>query len=275
MKNYNIVLLLIATLGVISCQEKVKVDTIDEVDNAPVDNVIVYEEYMGEEPTTPEETEFYEPKVPVVKPAIKGAAPSDAIVLFNGAGLDNWISSNDSTAAKWHLNDDGSMTVNDKTGNIQTKQNFGDIQLHIEWKSPLPVQLKGQNRGNSGIFLSGLYEVQVLDQNDNPTYVNGQVGSIYKQHVPLAMASVPTGEWNTYDIIYHAPAFNDEGSKIKSGDITVIHNGILVQDHIEIKGTTEYIGWPKNPAHEKGPLMLQDHGDDSRVSYRNIWVREL
>ncbi|WP_036151268.1 3-keto-disaccharide hydrolase [Maribacter forsetii] len=274
MKNKYSLLLLVASLGVISCQEKVTVAT-DGGLEAVKDSVIVYEEYMGEEPTTPEETEFYEPKVAVVKPATASDAPSDAIVLFNGANLDNWISTNDSTTAKWHLNKDGSMTVNDKTGNIQTKQNFGDVQLHIEWKSPLPVQRDNQNRANSGVFLNGIYEVQILDQNDNPTYVNGQVGSIYKQHVPLAMASVPTGEWNTYDIIYHAPEFNVDGGKIKSGDITVIHNGILVQDHVELKGTTPYVGWPKNPAHGKGPLMLQDHGDDSRVSFRNIWVREL
>lgn len=226
------------------------------------------------EPTTPEETEFYKPVPPKVTPGEDGAPPSDAIVLFDGTSLDKWISSVDSTAAKWILNKDGSMTVNDRTGDIQTKQNFGSIQLHIEWKSPAEVQRDGQNRGNSGVFLNGLYEVQVLDNNDNDTYVNGQVGSIYKQHVPLAMASVPTGEWNTYDIIYHAPEF-EKGQKVKSGTLTVIHNGVLIQDHVEIKGTTPYIGWPKNPPHGKGPLRLQDHGDNSRVSYRNIWVREL
>ena len=275
MKNGFLITLVAISLFAVSCQEKVKVDPLDGQNEMAKDSVIVYEEYMGEEPTTPEETEFYEPKVPVVNPGEGNTPPSDAIVLFDGSSLDNWISANDSTAAKWHLNNDGSMTVNDRTGDIKTKQNFGDIQLHIEWKSPLPVQMEGQHRANSGIFLSGIYEVQVLDQNDNPTYVNGQVGSIYKQHVPLAMASVPTGEWNTYDIIYHAPEFNVDGGKIKSGDITVIHNGVLVQDHVELKGTTPYIGWPKNPAHGKGPLLLQDHGDDSRVSYRNIWVREL
>ncbi|MBT8179759.1 MAG: DUF1080 domain-containing protein, partial [Eudoraea sp.] len=141
--------------------------------------------------------------------------------------------------------------------------------------SPVEVQRTGQNRANSGVFLNGLYEVQVLDNNDNDTYVNGQVGSIYKQHIPLAMASVPSGEWNTYDIIYHAPEFNTDGLKIKSGTMTVLHNGVLIQDHVEIKGTTPYIGWPKNPAHGKGPLRLQDHQDNSRVSYRNIWIREL
>lgn len=226
------------------------------------------------EPTTPEETEFYKPVPPKVVPGTNGAAPSDAIVLFDGSNLDNWISTKDSTAAKWTLNKDGSMTVNNRTGDIQTKQNFGSMQLHIEWKSPAEVNGDGQHRANSGVFLSGMYEIQVLDNNNNDTYVNGQVGSIYKQHVPLAMASVPTGEWNTYDVIYHAPVF-EKGQKVKSGTITLIQNGVLIQDDVEIKGTTPYVGWPKNPVHGKGPLKLQDHGDNSRVSYRNIWVREL
>lgn len=227
------------------------------------------------EPTDPKETEVWEPKVPVVTPATDSTPPSDAIVLFDGKNLDEWITAKDSTEAKWTLNNDGSMTVKDKSGDIQTKKDFGDIQLHVEWKSPAEVQGENQSRGNSGVFLQGRYEVQVLDNNDNPTYVNGQVGSIYKQSIPLAMASAPTGEWNTYDIIYHAPVFDDEGKKTKLGTVTVLHNGILVQDHYEIKGTTEYIGWPKNPAHGKAPIVLQDHGDNSRVSYRNIWVREL
>jgi hypothetical protein len=114
-----------------------------------------------------------------------------------------------------------------------------------------------------------------LDNNDNPTYVNGQVGSIYKQAIPLAMASVPTGEWNSYDIIYHAPKFDALGRVTKKGTIIVLHNGVLIQDHHKILGTTEYIGWPKNIRHGKAPIRLQDHGDNSRVSYRNIWVREL
>jgi len=226
------------------------------------------------EPTKPEQTEFYEPVPPKVVPGKDGTAPSDAIVLFDGTSLDNWISTKDSTAAKWILNKDGSMTVNNRTGDIQTKQNFGSMQLHIEWKSPAEVNGDGQHRANSGVFLSGMYEIQVLDNNNNDTYVNGQVGSIYKQHVPLAMASVPTGEWNTYDVIYHAPVF-EKGQKVKSGTITLIQNGVLIQDNVEIKGTTPYIGWPKNPVHGKGPIKLQDHGDNSRVSYRNIWVREL
>lgn len=232
--------------------------------------------HKGEEPTTPEGTEIYEPVPPKVQPGANfNEAPSDAIVLFNGESLDQWVSATDGAAAKWHLNKDGSMTVNDKSGDIQTKQEFGSVQLHIEWKSPADIQGENQSRANSGVFLQGLYEVQVLDNNNNDTYVNGQVGSIYKQHVPLAMASVASGEWNTYDIIYHAPEFNAEGEKIKSGTLTLLHNGVLVQDHVEIQGTTPYIGWPKNPPHGKGPIKLQDHGDNSRVSYRNIWLREL
>lgn len=225
-------------------------------------------------PTTPEETEVYQPVPPVVSLNEKGI-PNDAIVLFDGSHMDEWIAAKDSTAANWILNADGSMTVKDLSGDIQTKRNFGNIQLHIEWRSPEEIQREGQNRGNSGVFLQNRYEVQILDNNDNDTYVNGQVGSIYKQAVPLAKASVPSGEWNSYDIIYHAPRFNPEGEKIQSGTITVIHNGIVIQDHFVLEGTTEFIGWPKNEPHGDGPIKLQDHGDNSRVSYRNIWVRPL
>lgn len=228
----------------------------------------------GSEPTKPEATEIYEPVPPRVIVADDGI-PSDAVVLFDGSGFEEWVSTKDSTSVQWYLNDDGSMTVKDKAGDIQTKRNFGSVQLHVEWKSPAEVQRDGQNRGNSGVFLQNRYEVQVLDNNDNDTYVNGQVGSIYKQSVPLAMASKPSGEWNSYDIIYHQPEFNEAGAKTKSAFITVLHNGVLIQDHFEILGTTEYIGWPKNEPHAKAPIKLQDHGDNSRVNYRNIWVREL
>lgn len=230
---------------------------------------------MEKEPTKPEETELYTPVPPRVEPGANGAAPSDAIVLFDGTNFDQWESAVDSSAVQWHLNGDGSMTVKDKTGDIQTKQSFGSIQLHIEWRSPAEIQGENQSRANSGVFLQNRYEVQVLDNNDNPTYVNGQVGSIYKQSIPLAMASVASGEWNTYDIIFHAPEFNEAGERTKAGTLTVLHNGVLIQDHFELEGTTEYIGWPKNMAHGKAPLKLQDHQDNSRVSYRNIWVREL
>jgi len=227
------------------------------------------------EPTDPEVTEVWEPKPKVVTVDRKTKIPSDAIVLFDGTGFDEWISSKDSSEVKWILNADRSMTVKDKSGDIQTKRNFGDIQLHIEWKSPKDIRGNGQHRGNSGVFLQNRYEVQVLDNNDNETYVNGQVGAIYKQAVPLAKASSKTGEWNSYDIIYRAPVFNEAGNKIKSATITVMHNGVLIQDHVEIKGTTEFIGWPKNNPHGKAPIKLQDHRDNSGVSYRNIWVREL
>jgi len=229
------------------------------------------------EPTKPEETEFYKPVPPIVNPIGQNGVPSDAIVLFDGTNLNAWESVNNNGVATWILNEkEKSMIVhraNDTiNATIQTKKKFGSVQLHMEWKSPSEIQGDGQNRGNSGIFLQGKYEVQVLDNNDNDTYVNGQVGSIYKQSVPLAKASVSTGEWNSYDIIYHAPEFNRD-KKIKPAIITVIHNGVLIQDHFEIKGTTEYIGWPKNKAHGKGPIILQDHG--SPVSYKNVWVREL
>ena len=262
---------LAALLVMAACGQDPKVEATD----APASNAIIHEEYQGEEPTRPEETELYQPVPPRVAPYGQGGVPSDALVLFDGTGFDQWVMTRDSSGVVWHLNEDGSMTVKDKTGDIQTRRNFGDVQLHIEWRSPSEIQGEGQSRGNSGVFLNNLYEVQVLDNNDNDTYVNGQVASIYKQHIPLAMASVPSGEWNSYDIIYHAPRFNEQGQKIQSGTLTVLQNGVLVQDHAEIRGTTPYIGWPKNPPHGKGPIRLQDHGDNSRVSYRNIWVREL
>ncbi|MEB8346437.1 DUF1080 domain-containing protein [Flavobacteriaceae bacterium KMM 6898] len=267
------ILTTVLVLSLLSCKEKAEAAPMQEMDNTLQE--IVYEEYTGVEPTKPEETEIYKPIPTTVQPFSTNGAPSDAIILFDGHGLDQWISAKDSTAAAWDLSKEGSMSVKDRAGDIQTKQNFGSVQLHLEWKSPVDIQREGQNRANSGVFFQGIYEVQILDNNNNDTYVNGQVGSIYKQHVPLAKASVPSGEWNSYDIIFHEPVFNEEGKKIKSGTITAIHNGVLIQDHVEIKGTTPYIGWPKNEAHGKGPIKLQDHGDNSRVSYRNIWVREL
>lgn len=263
--NYLCSLLAIGAL-LVSCQEQSR-----QVEDQEMEVTDAAERV---EPTNPEATEIYQPVPPVVSVDENGV-PSDAIILFDGSDFDEWVSSVDSTAVAWHLNDDLSMTVKDQTGDIQTKRNFGDVQLHLEWRSPAEVQRGGQNRGNSGVSLQNRYEVQVLDNNDNDTYVNGQVGSIYKQAVPLAMASAPSGEWNTYDIIYHAPEFDASGEKTKPATITVLHNGVLIQDHFELEGTTEYIGWPKNDAHGKGPIKLQDHRDNSRVSYRNIWVREL
>lgn len=252
---------------IFSCNQEKK-----EAENDMDTNEVAVE---PQEPTKPEETEIWEPKPKVVTVDPETKIPSDAIVLFDGSNFDEWISAVDSTEVKWTLNGDGSMTVKDKTGDIQTKRNFGSIQLHIEWRSSIENSATNQNRSNSGVFLQNRYEVQVLDNNDNETYANGQVGSIYKQAIPLAKASSKTGEWNSYDIIYHAPEFDSEGNKTKSATITVLHNGVLIQDDVEIKGTTEYIGWPKNEAHGDAPIKLQDHRDNSGVSYRNIWVREL
>lgn len=261
----------LAALAIFSCKNEPS----KEIATDKLSEAIVYEEYTGVEPTKPEETELYKPVPPKVDVTAKNGVPSDATILFD-TDLHEWESVNDPTKpADWIINADSSFTVKNKAGDIRTKKEFGNVQLHIEWKSPAEIQGENQSRANSGVFLQSRYEVQILDNNDNDTYVNGQVGSIYKQHVPLAKASVPSGEWNTYDIIYHAPEFNKRGDKTKSGTITVIHNGVLVQDHVEIKGTTPYIGWPKNEAHGKAPIILQDHGDDSRVSFRNIWVREL
>lgn len=256
---------------IVACREEVQVKDLEPTTEAG----ITHDEYTGEEPTEPEATEIYEPVPPVVEPYAQDGAPSDAIVLFDGSDFDAWQMVADSSEVKWTLNQDGSMSVADDTGDIMTKATFGPIQLHLEWKSPKDPRADGQNRGNSGVFLDGKYEVQILDNNDNDTYVNGQVGSVYKQHVPLVKASVPSGEWNTYDIIYHPPQFNEAGDKTRSATITLLHNGVLVQDHVEVKGTTEYIGWPKNEPHGEGPIILQDHRDNSGVSYRNIWVREL
>ena len=227
------------------------------------------------EPTDPKETEIWKPIPPKVNPTGNSGAPSDAIILFDGTDFNEWESVRDQSAVQWTLNEDGSTTVKDKTGDIQTKRSFGSVQLHLEWRSNPDNKAQGQARSNSGVFLQNRYEVQILDNNDNPTYVNGQVASIYKQSIPLANASVPTGQWNTYDIIFHAPEFDQTGKKTKSGTITVLHNGVLVQDHFVLEGTTEYIGWQKNKAHGPAPIKLQDHQDQSGVSYRNIWVREL
>jgi len=245
-------------------------------EEAPSEAATTTEEVKEQEPTKPEETEIWEPIPAKIDPVGQNGAPSDAIVLFDGTNFDAWESAKEGGGpAPWVLNGDGSMTVADKTGDIQTKQTFGDVQLHLEWRSNPENQKTNQNRSNSGVFLQGLYEVQILDNNDNPTYVNGMVGSIYKQSIPSVMAAKPTGEWNAYDIIFHAPEFDANGAKTKSATLTVMLNGVLIQDHYELKGTTEYIGWPKNDAHGKGPIKLQDHGDESGVKFRNIWVREL
>ncbi len=226
------------------------------------------------EPTDPKDTEVWAPVPERVYPQGQQGAPSDAIVLFNGNDLYKW-QSKDGSAAPWKINGDGSMTVADKTGDIYTRDSFGDVQLHLEWRSDPSNTQTNQNRSNSGVFLQDRYEVQILNNNDNDTYVNGMVGSIYKQSIPLVNAANATGEWNSYDIIYHAPTFDASGNRTEQGTITVLLNGVLVQDHYPIEGTTEYIGYPKNPPHGDAPIRLQDHGDESGVGFRNIWVRKL
>ncbi len=221
----------------------------------------------------PKLSEYYEPVPPVVTPGKSAAdAPSDAIVLFNGKDFSNWKADR-GTDIKWTLAENA-MTVAGGTGGITTKQGFGDCQIHIEWRTPAVVKGDGQGRGNSGIFFMGKYELQVLDNYDNKTYVNGQAGSIYKQLVPLANACRPPGEWQTYDVIFIAPRFNANGTLKSQARITVIHNGVLVQNNAALWGGTEYIGSPEYKVHgEKEPISLQDHGNP--VSYRNIWIREL
>ncbi len=218
----------------------------------------------------PKATEVWEPEPKVVTPGTSGSSPSDAIILFDGKDLSKWKSGNGE--AKWNVAG-GAMTVVKGTGDIQTRQEFGDIQLHIEWRTPSVVDGEGQGRGNSGIFLQDRYELQVLDSYGNRTYSNGQAGSIYKQHIPLVNPTRGPGEWQTYDVVYKAPIFNDDGSVKSLPRITAFLNGILVQNNVEIRGTTEYAGPPIVKAHGKGPLKLQDHSNP--VSYRNIWVREL
>lgn len=225
--------------------------------------------------TKPQQTEFYEPVPPIVTPATTmGGVPSDAIVLFDGKDFSNWVSDKDGSVAKWALNKDGSMTVKGGAGDIKTKKVFQDFQLHIEWRSPIePDSLTGQRKGNSGIFLQEKYELQVLNCYQNKTYTNGQTASIYKQTPPMANACAKMGDWNYYDVIYTAPRFRKNGTMESNPYITVVHNGIFVQNHTMIQGTTEYIGSPKIIAHGKGGIKLQDHGN--QVSYRNIWIREL
>lgn len=231
----------------------------------------------------PKKTEVWTPVPEVVTPgATASDAPSDAIVLFNGSGLDEWRSTRDTTAAAGWTVANGAFTVKKGTGNIQTKRLFMDYQLHIEWQIPAVISGTGQARGNSGVFLASTgpgdegYEIQVLDNYNNATYVNGQVGSIYKQHIPLANACKKPGEWQSYDIIWTAPRFNEDGSVKTPARITAMHNGVLVQNNVEVKGITVYIGAPEYKKHGAAPIKLQDHGDPSEpISFRNIWVREL
>lgn len=221
-----------------------------------------------------EMSEWWTPQPKVVTPAKAGVAPSDAIVLFDGQNLDAW-QMEDGGVAKWTV-EDGVMTVNKQAGDLLTRQKFGSFQLHLEWRVPETIEGESQWRGNSGVYLQDKYEVQVLDSYEHETYVSGMAGSIYKQSAPLVNAMVKPGEWNVYDIIYTAPVFKADGSYLYKPYVTVLHNGVVIQNHTEIQGTTEWIGFPRVVQHGDGPIRLQAHGDPSEpVSFRNIWVRKL
>lgn len=232
----------------------------------------------------PEDTEVWAPVPKVVTPgASDSAPPSDAIVLFGGKNLDEWVSTRDKSPAQWIVRD-GVLTVNKAqgVGNIETRRTFRNYQLYIEWKIPANITGTGQARGNSGVFLASTgpgddgYELQILDSFNNDTYVNGQAGSVYKQSIPLVNPSRRPGEWQTYDVVWTAPTFNADGSLKTPAWMTVLFNGVLVQNHFQLTGQTLYIGEPSYQKYDTAPIKLQAHGDRSEpIGFRNIWIREL
>ena len=230
----------------------------------------------------PEDTEVWEPVPALVTPgATDSAPPSDAIVLFDGKNLDEWVSADDHSPAKWIVAH-GVVTVNKDAGNIETRKTFRNYQLHLEWKVPEGITGSGQSRGNSGLFLASTgpgdagYELQILDSYNNKTYVNGQAASIYKQGIPLVNANRKPGQWQSYDVVWTAPVFNEDGTLKTPAFVTAFFNGVLVQNHFELKGETRYIGQPFYKKYDAAPIKLQAHGDPSQpISFRNIWVREL
>jgi len=218
------------------------------------------------------------PLPPIVSPGTSstpdspGKPPSDAVILFDGKDLFRW-SHKDGSAAKWKV-ENGYAEVVPKTGYIYTRDSFGDCQLHVEFAEPTPPKGESQDRGNSGVFLMGTYEIQVLDSYDNKTYADGQAAAVYGQFPPLVNSSRPPGQWQSYDIVFHGPRFDQSGKLLRPARVTVFHNAVLVQDNVELSGPTEHGERPPyKPGPEKAPLALQDHGD--LVRYRNIWIREL
>jgi len=230
----------------------------------------------------PQDTEQWTPVPPVVAPGATDAAPpSDAIVLFDGRNLDQWVSAEDKSPARWVVAN-GVLVVSKTAGNIETKQRFRNYQLHLEWRVPPNVTGTGQGRGNSGVFLASTgpadagYELQILDSYNNATYVNGQAGSLYKQHPPLANAMRPPGAWQTYDVVWTAPVFAPDGKLVSPARVTAFHNGVLIQNDAILAGETLYIGKPYYRPYDTAPIKLQAHGDPSPpLSFRNIWVRQL
>ncbi len=220
----------------------------------------------------PKVTEVWDLKPKKITAGVNyGEAPSDAVIIFDGKDLSKFTDLNGADA-KWDVKD-GAFTVSKASGDIKTKQTFGDMQLHIEWRTPTEIVGEGQGRGNSGIFLQERYELQVLDSYESPTYSNGQASSIYKQGIPLVNACRKPGEWQTYDVVYTAPRFTENGRVITQGAVTVFHNGVVTLNNYQIIGPTEYKGFPVYQPHGKASLKLQNHGNP--VSYRNIWIREL
>lgn len=215
------------------------------------------------------------PEPPVVTPPaqkLPAPAPPGALILFDGNDLSNWTAE-EGGAPEWRLRD-GAMEVKPGAGLIRTKRSFGDLQLHLEWAAPLPAEGAGQGRGNSGLHLMGLYEVQVLDSYKNRTYADGQAAAIYGQYPPLVNACRPPGEWQSYDIVFRAPRFGAGGKLLKPARVTVVHNGILVQDNVQVMGPTTWLQRQPYTAHAaRLPFTLQEHGNP--VRFRNIWVREI
>ncbi len=219
-------------------------------------------------------TEDWEPQPAVVTAGVGAnmvAPPSDAIVLFDGKDLSEW-QKRDGSDAGWEVSDE-ILSIVPHSGPIVSKRKFDDCQIHLEWMIPVGTTGESQQRGNSGIYIAQRYEVQILDSYNSQTYVKGQAGSIYKQHAPLVNACKPQGEWNTYDIIYTAPRFKKDGTVRDYAKITVLHNGVLVQNDATVFGGTSYTDLPTYSEHGAAPLQLQDHSN--KICYRNIWVREL
>lgn len=236
--------------------------------------------YSQSKPMRPEDTEVWQPVPKVVAPGTTDRdAPSDAIVLFGGANLEEWLSASDGSPAKWSVAN-GVVTVVKAAGDIRTKRSFRDYQLHLEWLVPAGITGSSQLRGNSGVFLASgegsSYELQIVDSYQNPTYVNGQAASVYKQNPPLVNAMRKPGEWQTYDIVWTAPVFNDDGSLKSPAYVTAFHNGVLVQNHFALSGVTKNTGLPEYTKHGPAPILLQAHQDPSApISFRNIWLREI
>lgn len=205
-----------------------------------------------------------EPKV--VDPGPVGGPPADAVILFDGKDLSEW-----NNGDKWKI--ENGVAIAYKTS-ISTKKQFGDCQLHIEWASPNPPKGRGQARGNNGVKMMGRYEIQILDSFENKTYLDGMCGALYKQRPPLVNVCRKPGEWQSFDIIFEAPRFDDAKKLVRPAYLTVLHNGVLIHNHVEIEGTTAYDVPPRYTAHgPKGPILLAYHGDP--VRFRNIWVREF